>query len=212
MPSTTSSSSASLRPSATVMTPSRPTRCMASPISEPTVRSELAEMVATCVISSVEVISTERSRSVDSTLSTAACMPRRRSIGFMPAATLLQPSRTMARVSTVAVVVPSPAMSFVLDATWRTSCAPMFSNLSLSSMDLATVTPSLVILGAPKLCSMIALRPLGPSVTCTASASLFTPSIIWERASEPKRTSLAEKARAWTARRGAAAALGSASL
>eukprot|EP00966_Prymnesium_polylepis_P325632 7381602-Prymnesium_polylepis.2 len=36
-------------------------------------------------------------------------MPRRRSIGFMPAATDLQPSEKMARVSTVAVVVPSPA-------------------------------------------------------------------------------------------------------
>ena len=32
-------------------------------------------------------------------------------------------------------------------------------------MDLATVTPSLVILGAPYGWAMIALRPLGPSVT-----------------------------------------------
>ena len=40
------------------------------------------------------------------TVSTAALMPRRRSMGFMPAATLLQPSLKMARVSTVAVVVP----------------------------------------------------------------------------------------------------------
>jgi hypothetical protein len=55
----------------------------------------------------------------------------------------------MARASTVAVVVPSPATSFVLLATWRTSCAPMFMKRSLNSIDLATVTPSLVILGAP---------------------------------------------------------------
>jgi hypothetical protein len=40
------------------------------------------------------------------------------------------------------------------------------------------------------------LRPLGPRVTCTASASLFTPRRIEARASMPKRMSLpAEKAR-----------------
>ena len=63
----------------------------------------------------------------------------------------------MARARTVAVVVPSPATSLVLDATsWtrlvavrhaRTICgathrAPRFSNLSLRVIDLATVTPS----------------------------------------------------------------------
>ena len=50
----------------------------------------------------------------------------------MPDATphrTLQPSEKMARVSTVAVVVPSPAMSFVLEATCRTSAAPMFTKL-----------------------------------------------------------------------------------
>ena len=51
--------------------------------------------------------------------------------------------------STVAVVVPSPAMSLVFEATSRTICAPMFSNLSSSSISLATVTPSLVMRGAP---------------------------------------------------------------
>lgn len=40
------------------------------------------------------------------TWSTARLMPRRRSMGFMPAATDLTPSARMARVSTVAVVVP----------------------------------------------------------------------------------------------------------
>src|SRR5881409_2252591 len=55
----------------------------------------------------------------------------------------------MARASTVAVVVPSPATSEVLDATSFTICAPMFSNLSSSSISLATVTPSLVTFGAP---------------------------------------------------------------
>ena len=65
------------------------------------------------------------------TASTAMSMPRFRSIGFMPAATALAPSRTIAWASTVAVVVPSPARSLVLEATSRTICAPMFSNLSV---------------------------------------------------------------------------------
>ena len=80
----------------------------------------------------------------------------------MPAATDFMPSRTIAWARTVAVVVPSPAMSLVFEATSRTICAPMFSNLSLSSISLATVTPSLVMRGAPKLLSMTTLRPLGP--------------------------------------------------
>ena len=83
------------------------------------------------------------------TASTAKSMPRLRSIGFIPAATALTPSRTMAWARRVAVVVPSPASVLVLLATSRTICAPMFSNLSLSSISLATVTPSLVIRGAP---------------------------------------------------------------
>ena len=65
----------------------------------------------------------------------------------MPAATYLAPSLTIAWARTVAVVVPSPAMSLVFEATSRTICAPMFSNLSSSSISLATVTPSLVMRG-----------------------------------------------------------------
>ena len=76
-------------------------------------------------------------------------MPRFRSIGFSPAATILAPSLTIAWASTVAVVVPSPATVLVFEATSRTICAPMFSNLSSSSISLATVTPSLVMRGAP---------------------------------------------------------------
>src|SRR5205814_724788 len=83
--------------------------------------------------------------------------------------------REIAAASTVAVVVPSPAMSLVLLATSRTIWAPMFSNLSASSISLATVTPSLVMRGAPKLLSSTTLRPFGPSVTLTASARISTP-------------------------------------
>src|SRR4029079_13086633 len=118
-------------------------------------------------------------------------MPRWRSIGFMPAATALAPSRTMACASTVAVVVPSPAKSEDFEATSRTICAPMFSNLSSSSISLATVTPSLVMRGAPKLLSSTTLRPFGPSVTRTAFARMSTPRNIFSRASTENFTSLA---------------------
>src|SRR5438128_201900 len=91
----------------------------------------------------------------------------------------------MAWARTVAVVVPSPATSEVLEATSRTIWAPMFSSESWSSISLATVTPSLVIVGDPNFFSMTTLRPLGPSVTLTASASLLTPWRMRWRASSP---------------------------
>ena len=72
-------------------------------------------------------------------------MPRRTSIGFMPAATALAPSRTRARARIVAVVVPSPAVFSVWVAASQTSRAPTFWSRSSSSISLATVTPSLVI-------------------------------------------------------------------
>ena len=56
-------------------------------------------------------------------------------------------------VKTVEVVVPSPAMSFVLVAACASSCAPMFSNGSSRVMSLATVTPSCVTVGAPNFLS-----------------------------------------------------------
>ena len=117
---------------------------------------------------------------------TALSTPRFRSIGFMPAATDFRPSTTMAWASTVAVVVPSPALSLVFEATSRTIWAPMFSNLSSSSISLATETPSLVERGAPNDFSMTTLRPLGPSVTFTALARVLTPRSMRSRASEAK--------------------------
>ena len=106
-------------------------------------------MVPTWAISSLEVTFFDLALSSSTTRLTALSMPRLRSIGLAPAATDLAPSRTIACASTVAVVVPSPAMSEVLEATSRSICAPMFSNLSSSSISLATVTPSLVTRGAP---------------------------------------------------------------
>src|SRR5438876_7697439 len=63
----------------------------------------------------------------------------------------------------------------------------MFSSESLSSISLATVTPSLVIVGEPNFFSITTLRPLGPSVTFTASANILTPRRIACRESSPCR-------------------------
>src|SRR5438132_14433111 len=65
----------------------------------------------------------------------------------------------------------------------------MFSNLSASSISLATVTPSLVMRGAPNDLSRTTLRPLGPNVTLTALARMSTPRSIRSRASPWNRTS-----------------------
>ena len=67
----------------------------------------------------------------------------------------------------------------------------MFSNLSSNSISRATDTPSLVMVGAPNDLSKITLRPFGPRVTFTASASTFTPLSIFTRASLPNFTSFA---------------------
>src|SRR5688572_1523125 len=97
----------------------------------------------------------------------------------------------IASASTVAVVVPSPAASEVFEAASFTSLAPMFSYLSLSSISSATVTPSLVTVGAPHPLSMTALRPRGPSVVFTARASFETPDSSALRASISKASILA---------------------
>src|ERR1700730_6910806 len=191
MPSTTSSSVSSDLASSTVITPSLPTFFMASERNLPISASPLEEMVPIWAISSFEVTFLEFLTRSATTASTARSIPRFRSIGFMPAATALAPSRTIAAASTVAVVVPSPAASADLEATSRTICAPMFSNLSSSSISLATVTPSLVMRGAPNDLSSTTLRPLGPSVTRTASVGMSTPRHIRSLASTENFTSLA---------------------
>src|SRR5215469_8093076 len=191
MPSTTSSSVSSDFASSTVITPSLPTFFIASARNCPISASPLAEIVPTWAISSFEVTFLEFFCRSATMASTAKLTPRLRSIGFMPAATALAPSLTIAWASTVAVVVPSPAMSDVLLATSRTIWAPMFSNLSESSISLATVTPSLVMRGAPKDLSRTTLRPLGPSVTRTAFARMSTPRSIFSRASTENLTSFA---------------------
>src|ERR1700733_4181456 len=192
MPSTMSTSVSSDLFSSTVMTPSLPTFCIACAIILPIAASPLDEIVPICATSADEATGLARFWMSLTTAATAISIPRLRSIGFMPAATALAPSRTIACASTVAGVVPSPALSLVLEAPSRSICAPMFSNLSSSSISLATVTPSLVMRGAPKLFSITTLRPLGPSVTFTALASVSTPRSIRSRASPENRTSFAD--------------------
>ncbi len=173
------------------MTPSLPTFSIASAIILPISAAPLAEMVPTCAISAEVWIFFAFLKRFATTSSTAASIPRLRSIGFMPAATALTPSCTIACPKTVAVVVPSPAISLVLEATSRNICAPIFSNLSSSSISFATDTPSFVMRGAPNDLSITTLRPLGPSVTLTALARMSTPRNKRSRASRPNLTSLA---------------------
>ena len=96
-------------------------------------------------------------------------------VGLLPAAMLRSPSRKIARANTVAVVVPSPAMSEVFEATSLTSLAPMFSKRSSNSISLLTVTPSLVTVGPPKDLSRITLRPVGPESDGHHVGQLFHP-------------------------------------
>ncbi len=158
------------------MTPSLPTFSIASAIRLPIVSSVLAEIVATCAISFLSFTSWVIFLSSSMIAMLALSIPRLTSIGLAPAVILRSPSLKIECASTVAVVVPSPASSAVLLATSLTSCAPIFSSASSSSISRATLTPSLVICGAPKLFWIKTLRPLGPIVTLTASVSLLTPS------------------------------------
>src|SRR6266481_2114602 len=168
---------------------------MASAIVLPMLSSAFAEIVPTCAIAFGSLQGLESFLSSSVAAMTAVSMPRFRSIGFAPAATDFKPSRMMACANTVAVVVPSPASSEVFDATSFTICAPMFSNLSLSSISFATVTPSLVTVGAPQDFSITTFRPRGPRVTVTASARTFTPRSTFDLASSPNRTTFAAIAR-----------------
>src|ERR1700747_2184516 len=128
---------------------------------------------------------------------TARSIPRLTSTGLAPSPMACMPSRMMAWAINVAVVVPSPTMSLVLMAASLTSCAPMFSNWFFRWISRAIVTPSLVTTGVPVIFSRMTLRPLGPRVDLTASASWSTPASSRPRASAPKRSSLAMSAPLW---------------
>ena len=161
--------------SSTVIVPSLPTLSIASAMISPISPSQLAETVATWRTSSrSETFLLSRSN-LTTPASTALSIPLLRYTGFAPAATFLSPSRYTLAAKTVAVVVPSPARSDVLEATSLTIWAPIFSYGSCRSISFATVTPSLVTVGEPNFLSIKTFLPLGPSVTLTASESVVTP-------------------------------------
>ena len=174
MPSTTSVYVSAVLLSSIVITPSAVTFSIASAISSPT-NSSPAEIVATLAISLLPFTFFEFSLIIVTAVLTALFIPFFRTIGLAPAATFFMPSLIIACDRSVAVVVPSPATSFVFVDTSLISCAPRFSNLSSSSISLAIVTPSLVISGDPYFLSNTTLRPLGPNVIFTVFASLSTP-------------------------------------
>ncbi len=175
------------------MTPLAPTLINASANTSPMDESLFPAIVAICWIDflflmsmGVAIFSTPAV-----TASTALLIPRASAIGSAPAAIILRPSRKIASARTVAVVVPSPATSFVLLAASLTSWAPRFSNGSSSSMSSATVTPSLVTFGEPQPLSSTAFRPRGPRVLRTARANLLTPASSGCLASSSKTICLA---------------------
>ena len=126
IPSTTSISVFMVLDSSMVMTPFSLTFSMASAIISPT-SSFPAEMAATFAICSLPVTGRLISSIARTAASFAFFIPLRRMMGLAPAAMFFRPSWIKACVSTVAVVVPSPAVSLVLVATSFTNCAPIFS-------------------------------------------------------------------------------------
>ena len=112
-----------------MITPSLPTFSIAEAMRLPITVSPLAEMVPTWAISLWFLVGFDCDFRLSTSLPTAASMPRLISIGLWPADHLdaLAEDRL---ASTVAVVVPSPAMSEVLLATSLTIWAPMLANLS----------------------------------------------------------------------------------
>ena len=153
-----------------VITPSLETFSIASATISPT-SSSAAEIDATRAILSRPEIGWLIFAIASTAASVAFFMPFLNTIGLAPAARFFIPSLIIACARTVAVVVPSPATSLVLVATSFTSCAPMFSNGSSSSISFAMVTPSLVMSGAPKDLSRTTFLPFGPRVTRTVSAN-----------------------------------------
>ena len=138
--------------------------------------SLLAEIEATCLILSNEFPTWVDCLFKSLTIAlTALSIPLFKSIGLAPAATFFNPSFTIAWAKTVAVVVPSPAKSFVFEATSLTIWAPIFSSSLSSSTSFATVTPSFVTWGGPNDLLIITFLPFGPKVTLTALANASTP-------------------------------------
>ena len=116
MPSTKSNSVFIVLDSSIVITPSFVTFSMASATRFP-IASSPAEIEATFAICSLPPTEVLISTMALTAVSVALLIPLRRIIGFAPAARFFIPALIIAWARTVAVVVPSPATSFVFVAT-----------------------------------------------------------------------------------------------
>ena len=163
-----------VRPYWELTMPLTPTRSSAWATMPPR-RGQVAAIVATASRDRRSFAGIADALRASTTTSTAWSMPRQRSTGFTPRSSAAMPFWIRPLASTIAVVVPSPATSLVCIETSRTTCAPMFSKRSKSSISLAMVTPSRDTIGVPIGRSTIAFMPRGPRVASTAAASLPTP-------------------------------------
>ena len=123
-------------------------------------------------------MSTALSLNLAITSSTAFSIPDLIPIGFTPTAEDFNPSSSRAKAIRLDVVVPSPELWSDFAAMSLISLAPKLASLSSNSMDLATVTPSLVIVGEPWFSSMRTVLPHGPRVEATASTVSLMPFMI----------------------------------
>ena len=182
-----------LKDFSTVTMPSLPTLLYTSDIIPPTCLSLLADITATSRIFrlfnfldfffrvlTVEVVKSTRCLST--------------SVRFVSFANKLVPAFTRASVSTIAVVVPSPANEAVRSAASFIMRTARFSVGSIRLIDLATVTPSLVTV-IPPTCSgdsISTVLPCGPKVLLTAFDSWDMPEINLSLPSLPNCNSLGE--------------------
>src|SRR5579859_4559149 len=192
MPSTILISVWMLFPSSTEIAPSLPTLENACASISPTAPSLPAARVPIWrrTFSSFTSRGSAAFLSASQTASAPRLIPRESAIGLPPEVTMRMPSRKIASARTAEVVVPSPAWSLVLDAASLIILAAMFSYGSLSSTSSQTETPSLVMVGAPQDLSMTTVRPRGPRVGRTASATFWTPLRRASRAACSKRICL----------------------
>ena len=142
----------------------------------PMTGSLLAEMAATSLILRAPTLRERFSREPTTSFA-MRCTCRMTSVPFTSGVMSDIPRTAMASVSTMAVVVPSPALVAVLSAASFIIRTARFSTGSIRSMLLATVTPSLVTV-IPWVwywLSISTVLPRGPRVLFTALAMVAMP-------------------------------------
>jgi len=177
-----------------VVEPVSPTFAKAAAMISPMAVLPDVAIVAMLRTASLSLTGRARSPHFSMRMLTVSVMPRRIATGLVPELTAFMPWFTSSWVMRDVVVVPSPALESLFPATSWISLAPMFMAGSSSSMSRAIVTPSFTISGAPYARSRTTFRPLGPSVTLTASATALIPATSCARDASPKRTFFASSA------------------